>query len=109
MTTTNADREWLKRHPETNFRIRRPTEGELEKIFRASLRKDVEIGPDIVPPLDDGHEWRVMVIKLDNQTLARIPVVRDAGAPDEFLENGQGGAAATIAICGRIVMDRIGG
>ncbi|HEY8126222.1 MAG TPA: hypothetical protein VIF88_12490 [Methylocystis sp.] len=107
--TTNADREWLRRHAETNFRIRRPAEGELERIFRASLRVGVDIGPDIVPPLDDGHEWRVMVIKLDNQTLTRVPVIRDAGAPDEFLENGQGGAAATVAICGRIVMDRIGG
>ncbi len=109
MTTTNADRAWLKRHPETNFRIRCPTEGELVKIFRASLRLGVEIGPDIVPPLDAGHEWRVMVIKLDHQTLARIPMIRDAGAPDEFLESGSGGAAATIALCGRIVMDRIGG
>jgi hypothetical protein len=106
---TNADREWLRRNRQTNFRVRRPAEGELEKIFRASLRDHVVIGPDVIPPLGDEHEWRVLVLRVDDHTLARIPVIRMAGAPDELLENGSGGAAATIALGGKIVMDRIGG
>jgi hypothetical protein len=106
MTTTNADREWLKRHPKTNFRVRDPVDGELDRLFRMAFGIDSNFPSDVIPPLDCGRIWQVLIIKLDEKTLVRLPVMRPP--PDESQED-EGGFAGLLSFRGRITMDRIGG
>lgn len=104
MTTANTDRAWLRRHPKTNFRVRDPVDGELDRLFRASFGIDSDFPSDVVPPLDSGRVWRVLIVKLDEQTLARIPVMRPA-----LEEEDEGGFVGVISFRGKIFVDRIGG
>lgn len=104
--TTNADREWLKRHRATNFRVRNPVDGELDRLFRTSFGIDSDFPSEVVPPLDGGRVWKVLIVKLDDKTLARIPVMRQA--LDESQED-EGGFVGVVSFRGKIVLDRIGG
>jgi hypothetical protein len=105
MTTANTDRAWLRRHPKTNFRVRDPVDGELDRLFRASFGIDSDFPSDVVPPLDAAHVWRVLVAQIDDKTLLRMPVMRPAQDSQEDV----GGFAGVISFKGRITLDRIEG
>ncbi|MGJ0505678.1 MAG: hypothetical protein ACR652_00805 [Methylocystis sp.] len=104
---TSTDRAWFKRNRATNLRVRRPADGELERIFSKSLGSHFAIDCSPIPALDGGYEWRVLVVKIDHETLARLPISQMQGTPFEVQGDGSGTGALMCAIGGNIVLDKI--
>lgn len=100
---SNTDRAFFKRNREANFRLRRSSPEEIEKIACRALGKI----PDgfASADFDDDHEWRVLVINAAPDMLFRMLVVRPKDEPED-----DAGTTAFAFVFGRkLVMDRIAG
>jgi len=100
---SNIDRQWFKKHREANFRIRRGSPEEIEKITCRAMGAV----PDGFAScdFDDANEWRVLVINVGPDTLLRMLVVRPKDEPED-----DSGTTGFAFVFGRkLVMDRIAG
>jgi hypothetical protein len=104
---TNTDREWFHRNSHTNFRVRKPVDGELEDVFSRAYSGILPRGS--IPPLGDGAEWRLLVLNVDLDLLARIPIVQRIGSPYGAQGDGEGTGCLMVSIGGNIAIDKIEG
>ena len=101
----NTDRAWFKSHREANFRIRRGSPAEIEKI---GCRAMGEVPDGFAScDFDAEREWRVLVINVGADTLVRMPILRPKDEPEGTPDSGSTGIA--IVFGQLIVMDRIAG
>ncbi|MGO9771099.1 MAG: hypothetical protein ACLPSW_16430 [Roseiarcus sp.] len=108
----NIDRAWFRKNRHTNFRIRRGAEGEVEELFRRSMRTagyELALSNGALPDIGDDREFRVCVINAAPDILLRMPIVCLKDAPDELGHDERCGTAMTIVMGERIIMDRIAG
>jgi hypothetical protein len=105
MGNINTDRQWFKSHRETNFRIRRGSPAEIEKI----ACRVMGAVPDGFAScdFDEEREWRVLVIDVGSDTLVRMPILRPKDEAEGLPDSGSTGIA--IVFGQRIVMDKIAG
>jgi hypothetical protein len=102
---SNIDRQWFRKHRETNFRIRRGSPEEIEKIACRAMGAV----PDgfATADFDDANEWRILVINIGGDTLVRMPILRPKDEAEGTPDAGSTGIA--IVFGQRIVMDKIAG
>jgi hypothetical protein len=101
----NIDRAFFRKYKDANFRIRRGSPAEIEKIAARALG----LVPDgfASAEFDEANEWRVLVINVGADTLVRMLVVRPKIEPEDFVDSGATGFAFVFGR--KIVMDRIAG
>ena len=112
----NLDRQWFKKNPSRNFRIRRGGPGEIEELMRRSVvagrlapGHELEAAQRVIGEIDAGKEWRVLIIDAAPGLMLRMLVARDANAGDEMDEAGHGGVAVAFVIGNKIPIDRVAG
>jgi hypothetical protein len=102
---SNTDRAFFKKYRDSNFRLRRGSPAEIERIACRALGKV----PDgfASTDFDADHEWRVLVVNAAPDILLRMLVVRPKEEPEDFVDSGATGFAFVFGR--KIVMDRIAG
>ena len=105
MSNSDTDRAWLKKHREANFRIRRGSPAEVEKIA-CRVMGAVPDGFSSAE-FDEEREWRILVINVGADTLVRMPILRPKDEPEGLPNSGSAGIA--IVFGQNIVMDKIAG
>jgi hypothetical protein len=101
----DIDRAWFRKYRDANFRLRRGSPTEIERIACRALGKV----PDgfSSTAVDEDHEWRILVVNVAPDILLRMLVVRPKEEPEDFVESGATGFAFVFGR--KIVMDKIAG
>lgn len=82
---TSTDRAWFKKNPNSNMRLRRPVDGEVEELARrmhASAGYELALVGGKFPPPSADVEWFIMVINAGPDTLLRLLSLRTVGSDE---------------------------
>lgn len=108
MTIVSVDRAWFKKNPDSNLRVRRAGDGEVERIMKKTLPSAgyemVCPGGVALVPTEDA-KWCIAVIRIDAEHILKMLVLR----PEDWAEDTvQIGFESLVAFCGsRVFIERV--
>jgi hypothetical protein len=76
------DRAWFRKNGDANMRLRLPGPGEVERILKRILPAsayEIAMNGGVARTPDESTKWIVAVVKVDNETLLKMLVLRPKG------------------------------
>ncbi len=104
------DHAWFRKNPHSNYRLRRPVEGELIEMLKKSIpaaMEAVEYNGGKLPSVA-GAEWAVAIIKVSPETMMRMIISRPTGSIDKLSHDGQVGSGMVVLFGDRFLFDVVG-